>query len=227
MKRLSIDRQGIGVIASIVYAVSGGVALAHNGCETIDNADYYYNYYVDICIKGSGLEAVTACDKALDLRPKDVVVWTNRGVQLANLGEYEAAIDSYNRALDFDSDYSLAWVNRCADQIALGRYIEALSSCRNALDGDGRWGELGEDYVWYNLGVAQEGLERYDNAGLSYQRALELNPENAAAWNGLGYALERSGRYEEALNAYERAVNLAPNVDTYRSNLEIVLQRLR
>ncbi|PPT07345.1 tetratricopeptide TPR_2 [Geitlerinema sp. FC II] len=230
MKGYSIARQGlISAIAAIAWGISGGVAVAHNGCEAdaIDNAEYYYEYYLTVCAKGSGIEAVTACDKALDLRPRDARTWTNRGVQLGSLGEYEAAIDSYRRALDIAPDYSLAWVNLCADRISLGRYFEATEACQNALDGDGRWGELGEDFAWYNLGVARERLERYGDAQEAYLRALEFDSDNAAAWNGLGYALERLGRYEEALNAYQRAVSLAPNITLYRDNLETVLLRIR
>lgn len=193
----------------------------------IRNDEYYYEYYATRCAKGTARAAAIACEKALALRPEDVASWTNLGVQLGNLGDYTAALRAYNRALTLDPDYSLALVNRCANRIALNRLAAAIDDCTDALDGDGRWGELGPEFAWYNLGVAQERLERYADALASYQRAVEIDGENAAAWNGLGYAYERAGQYDAALDAYSRATNLAPEVTAYRANYETVQQRIR
>lgn len=224
-----IARFGLSTIAAVATFSSASLARADHIQQppAVDNSEYYYEYYATRCAKGSGIDAAIACQKAIDLRPDQVGLWTNLGVHLSDLGEYAEALNAYEAALNLDADYSLALVNRCADQIALNRFLEAIASCRAALDGDDRWGELAADFAWYNLGVAQEGLNRFNEAQISFLRALELNAENAAAWNGLGYALERAGRYEDAINAYTRAVAIAPNISLYRSNLELVQQRLR
>jgi tetratricopeptide (TPR) repeat protein len=186
-----------------------------------------YEYYVHRCEKGSDREAVVACEKALALRPDDVSTWTNLGVRLGNLGDYEAALAAHNRALRLRPRYALALLNRCADQIALGRFIEAVSSCESALEGDGRWGELSAAIAWYNLGLAQQGLDRYSESREALMQAIALNPQQAAAWNRLGYAWERLGEYDEALEAYRRAVELAPTTPRYREDLNLVQRRLQ
>jgi tetratricopeptide (TPR) repeat protein len=186
-----------------------------------------YEYYVHRCQKGSDREAVVACEKALALRPDDVSTWTNLGVRLGNLGDYEAALAAHNRALRLRPRYALALLNRCADQIALGRWIEAVSSCESALEGDGRWGELSAAIAWYNLGLAQQGLDRYPQSREALMEAIALDPEQAAAWNRLGYAWERLGDYDEALEAYRRAVELAPTTPRYREDLNLVQRRLQ
>ncbi|NMG58360.1 tetratricopeptide repeat protein [Geitlerinema sp. P-1104] len=192
-----------------------------------DGMEATYQDYVTRCQKGGDRQAVVACEKALRLRPDDFMTWTNLGVRLGNLGDYEAALEAHNRALRLRPNYSLALANRCADQVALSRFVEAIASCERALQGDGRWGELSPAIAWYNLALAQQGLNGYDRSRASLNRALELDPSLAAAWNRLGYAWERLGDYEEAVNAYRQAVELAPNVSDYRENLNLVQRRLR
>jgi tetratricopeptide (TPR) repeat protein len=68
-----------------------------------------------------------------------------------------------------------------------------------------------DDDFWYRKGNALFDLKRYEEALEAYEKAIELNPEDAAdAWNGKGSALEALGRYEEALEAYEKAIELNP-----------------
>ncbi|TVR12811.1 MAG: tetratricopeptide repeat protein [Phormidium sp. GEM2.Bin31] len=192
-----------------------------------DGMEATYREYVTRCQKGSDRQAVVACEKALRLRPDDFMTWTNLGVRLGNLGDYEAALEAHNRALRLRPNYALALANRCADQVALNRFVEASASCERALQGDGRWGELSPAIAWYNLALAQQGLERYDRSRGSLNRALELDPSLAAAWNRLGYAWERLGNPEEAVNAYVQALELAPNRLEYRENLNRAQGRLR
>ncbi|USR91344.1 tetratricopeptide repeat protein [Phormidium yuhuli AB48] len=198
--------------------------LAHADEEGMEAT---YREHITRCQKGGDRQAVVACEKALQLRPDDFMTWTNLGVRLGNLGDYEAALEAHNRALRLRPTYSLALVNRCADQVALNRWVEAISSCEQALEGDGRWGQLGPAIAWYNLALAQQGLERYDRSRQSLNRALELDGSLAAAWNRLGYAWERLGNPEEAVQAYRQALELAPSRSEYRENLNRAQGRLR
>jgi Flp pilus assembly protein TadD len=60
----------------------------------------------------------------------------------------------------------------------------------------------------FGVEVAQQGLWR--EARFRFQRAVDLDPDNAKALNNLGVALEQSGAFEEARKAYERALELKP-----------------
>jgi Flp pilus assembly protein TadD len=44
-------------------------------------------------------EAVTSCNKALEIQPKDAQAWIFRGAALHRLGRYAEAYDSYDKAL--------------------------------------------------------------------------------------------------------------------------------
>ena len=63
----------------------------------------------------------------------------------------------------------------------------------------------------YKRGDTLLELKRYDDALTSYNRAVELRPEYAAAWHGKGNTLLALKRYEEARNAYDKAIQIQPD----------------
>jgi tetratricopeptide (TPR) repeat protein len=64
--------------------------------------------------------------------------------------------------------------------------------------------------AWYHLGVAQEGLRRYEEAVESFRRALKIDARNGDAWYHAGGTLYHLGRTDEALRAFDRAAKLSP-----------------
>jgi Flp pilus assembly protein TadD len=65
------------------------------------------------------------------------------------------------------------------------------------------------DEVAFGIEVAGKGLWR--EARFRFQRAVELDPDNASALNNLGVALEQEGEFEAAHEAYEKALELKPD----------------
>ncbi|MBP5973328.1 tetratricopeptide repeat protein, partial [Brasilonema sp. CT11] len=64
---------------------------------------------------------------------------------------------------------------------------------------------------WKRRGLLLEKLERYDEAFINYNQAIELQPDNVWFWNERGLVLEKLGRNEEALINYNQAVKLQPD----------------
>jgi Flp pilus assembly protein TadD len=60
----------------------------------------------------------------------------------------------------------------------------------------------------FGLKVAQKGL--WQEARFRFERAVQLDPGNAAALNDLAVALEQMGEFDEARKAYEKALELKP-----------------
>ncbi len=70
------------------------------------------------------------------------------------------------------------------------------------------------DYVKQGNAFFFEG--RYDEAILSYEKALQLNPESYEAWFGEASVLLISQQYDEAREAYQQAIVLKP--DSYEAH---------
>lgn len=68
--------------------------------------------------------------------------------------------------------------------------------------------ESSDRQVEFGLKVAQKGL--WQEARFRFERAVELDPQNASALNNLGVALEQMGDFDGARKAYERALELNP-----------------
>lgn len=88
--------------------------------------------------------------------------------------------------------------------------------------------------VWANMGEAYSGLAQaktgpdqdaaYAKAMESYNKALELQPENASFHNNLGTILARAKKYPEAQAEFNKAVQLdPPGASKYYYNLGAIL----
>ena len=65
-----------------------------------------------------------------------------------------------------------------------------------------------------------------DDAVEKYQKALEINPDNASVHRALGTALAMQGMLEEARVHFVESIRLEPDVAEAHSKLGVVLQRL-
>ncbi len=62
--------------------------------------------------------------------------------------------------------------------------------------------------VYYGLGLAHTGLEKFDDAIAAYQRSIASAPDSAYTHAALGNAYANTHRYTEALKAYKIAIAL-------------------
>jgi Flp pilus assembly protein TadD len=65
-----------------------------------------------------------------------------------------------------------------------------------------------DEEVAFGIEVASRGL--WKEARFRFERAVELDPENASALNNLAVALEQQGEFDGARDAYEKALELKP-----------------
>lgn len=73
--------------------------------------------------------------------------------------------------------------------------------------------------VDFGIDVAQRGLWR--EAIYRWERAVEIDPNYAAAYNDLAVAYEHEGQLDKARKAYEKALELEPNNTQIRQNYEL------
>ncbi|MEW6486504.1 MAG: tetratricopeptide repeat protein [Thermodesulfobacteriota bacterium] len=123
-------------------AVAGVAALLLLGCppkleegeRMIKDGNEYFK-------AGSYERAEAAYDRALELRPREVGVWVNRGNTRKMRGNTEGALADYEAALALDPEFAQAWANRGILRDSLGDAQGAIADYRKALELDPKLGE--------------------------------------------------------------------------------------
>ena len=95
------------------------------------------------------------------------------------------------------------WPKGTATSVQSAEGLQAAQAAVELFDESGR--------AHYNLGVALDDFQRYEEAIAAYQRAIELDPTDAYPHNGLGNVYDDLGRQEEAIAAFRRAIALDPD----------------
>jgi tetratricopeptide (TPR) repeat protein len=70
-------------------------------------------------------------------------------------------------------------------------------------------------------------LKRYEEALETFEKASEINPENAGLWTNLGFALTKLERFRDALEAFEKSISLNPVQKNAWEGKDAVLIRIR
>ncbi len=73
--------------------------------------------------------------------------------------------------------------------------------------------------VEFGIEVVHRGL--WQEAIYRWERAVEIDPDYAAAWNNLGIAYEHEGLFDKAREAYERALDLEPDNLMIQQNYDL------
>ena len=71
-------------------------------------------------------KALANYDRALEIDPRLIHAWHNKGNSLAALGRQEEAIACFDQALALDPKFALAWYNKGHNLAALGRRRKPL-----------------------------------------------------------------------------------------------------
>ena len=149
-------------------------------------------------------KAVIYYEAALANNPNDPMLWTYQGMVLEQLGQDARALTSYERAIQLRPNSTIALVNQCAVLNHLHQSQSALTACDNALKGDGLWEESNSAYAWGQRSSALLGLQRYEDATASAERAIALYPNDAEAFN-----YKAIGLWHLSLNGSQSDLNQA------------------
>jgi len=126
-----------------------------------------------------------------------VSVVINRGEELSNEGQYNAAIDEFQKALDLDGNNSLAMFRMGEALFELGNVQAAAQQFQQALNGDlkAKWVEV---WSYINRGKIFDIRGQRDRAVTEYQKAVNTGDDaygaQAEAQKYLKEPFRRSGK---------------------------------
>ncbi len=165
----------------------------------------------------------------------DAFAWNEKGNYHFRRGDFEHAMQAYNKAIQLDPALGWPYSNLALTCMAMGSPAQAVPLYKQALE------VLVSDdekaVCWNDLGNAYRRCGDYNNAAASYQKAGELDPENAGmredhetfklgpgresarVWNDLGEIFYKSSDYAGAENAFRQAIQLDAGFAWPYSNL--------
>jgi protein O-mannosyl-transferase len=159
-------------------------------------------------------EALSACKRALDIKPDQLQAINNLGTVYARKGMMEEAITSYKNALVLRPGYEKGHFNLGLLLYQKGDLEGAIREYEQALAIRPYFVEARN-----NLGIAFSAKGRFDEAISQYKQALWFNPYYADAYYNLGIACAKTGETDKAVDAYRRALDINPNYTSARINL--------
>lgn len=135
-------------------------------------------------------------------------------------GDYINALKHYDIVLEAEENREVL-ANKALVLHALKKYDEAISLYYDLL------AEQSNERLRQNLiealcikGDAMLSRAEFKNALTFYDKALEIDPDNAKAYFGLAKANENLNFKDRALEYYKKAVELAPDNNTYKTAYE-------
>ena len=194
-----------------VLLSQGSMAQTPDPFAELDNFEYWADL-CDIAATATDYEtALSACEQAILLDPRNAGVWTDRSYILLQLQQYPDAIASTRVALNLETDASVAYTWQCGAFLGLERYEDAIDACETALTLDSRWEMTNPAQAWTWRGLALNGLKDDEAALISFQRASLVKPESSALFAYQCEALLNLNRPLEAIAQCDQAIALNEN----------------
>ena len=166
---------------------------------------------------GRARPAVAAYSRCIELNPKVLWTWNNRGDQYEALGELNKALADFSKALELNASDAIALTNRSRLNARLGRWEQVVEDCSRLiqLPEPGQVSTHADAY--HRRAGAYVQLTRYREAVADYQKALELQPSRALVRNDLAWLLancpdKKLRNPARAVELSQQAIGLAESV---------------
>ncbi len=164
-----------------------------------------------MALAGAGIAAIV--DEVRARRWRDVAMLGAIAVVVWALAHARTDAASRNLAEE--------WAMTGLSLLQESRLEEAENAYRRAIAMDE------SSFAWDGLGLVLQRRELRTHASEAFERALQINPQNAAAWLHLGLSYELLGNPAAAVDAYRKALSITPQRTETRQILDAALRRYK
>jgi len=138
--------------------------------------------------------------------------WNDKGVDLAQQGKYDEAINAFEKAIVLGHNYADIWNNKGVAFKDQRKYNEAFEAFNTAINlSIISASAIERAAAWKNKGWTLKDMDRQNDAIDAFETAIRLKPDYAEAWVGKGWTLKDMGRQNDAIAAFETAIRLKPD----------------
>ena len=121
--------------------------------------------------KGDYDLAIQDFNKAIELKPDDVMIYNNRGMTYGDKGDYDLAIQDFDKVIELNPEHDIAYCNRGEAWLHLQEWDKAKSDLTTAKN-------MGLDIItsFYNWYSSIEDFEQETGIQLPEDLAEMLTP---------------------------------------------------
>jgi len=164
-------------------------------------------------------EAVVEFKKVLDFDRGKYQVWHQLLICESEMNAFDSLAKHSAEAMDLFPDQAVPYYLNGVANIRLKQYQKAIQPLKEGKQFVFENTPLEVEF-YSNLGDAYNALKKYDESDKEYDKALELDPNNASILNNYAYYLSlRKQNLEKAEKMSKRSLELTPSsvsyIDTY------------
>jgi len=158
--------------------------------------------------QGALQEAEKAYQNVMDSHPQSYFAYNAMGAFRYRRGDYSKAIQMFRKVTELAPEGYVGYLNLGGTYNDVGRYLDAIEPLKQSI-------ALHPSYGAYaNLGTSYFGLHIFNQAIFSYQKAIDLDPQQYVTWGNLADAQYYGAQYydgseKESALAYRKAIELA------------------
>ena len=161
---------------------------------------------------GASARAIPILLSVVTDEKNNTIAWNDLCVARTLLKDYAEAIDNCNRALTIQPDFQLARNNLKWASDEKNKTLAAISEAKHTTP-------VGDAAFYLDQGMNELHVGDYDEAIVSWQRTLQLDPKSAAAANNIGMAYMMKKHTPEAEVWFTKAIQLDAGMQLARNNL--------
>lgn len=187
-------------------ALLAGIAAISVGCaqsDPVSDADEAYKQGHALAEQGRPESAIPYYDSALQLNPKFVAAYNERGTARRIRGDVAGSMSDFNRAIELDPHFAEALCNRGLNHLAENDLPKALEDLNAAIVANPK---LAEAYT--TRGMVHTRRSEIQDAIADFAKAIELSPECASAYANRADARAASNDLDGAYSDFTKAIEL-------------------
>lgn len=213
--------------------------LIENDLKRLGVKDEYY-FYSALIEKDLNIKKELYTN-ALEVNPKFLDAYINRGLVFNELKNYEASISDYDKAIELDGKCALAYNNRGYSKFLKGDFDGALQDYNKAILLNPKFKmaldnkamlfskacmeddkDFSEKY-YLSLGIAELREGNIADAIKSFDESIALNKKNELPYFYKGIAFQSLGKNDEAFENYSKAIEINKNmIDAYYNRGQLI-----
>ena len=153
--------------------------------------------------EGNFNRAAELFTEAIDINPKNVIAWNNRGWACVELKKYKEAMSDFDKAIELDPNIWYSYLGRGQVYFNQKKQPEAFAEYNKALRINPN-----NAVLWNNRGAARSWFNNWKDAVRDYTKAIELDPNYALAYQNRGNVYQLLGEMKKAREDFDRADKL-------------------